>query len=108
MANYDPVEFLDRSKLDALTMEVGRLCRLASTLKIDAGMIIRDDCQLIAADKLKRQDRMTRWRRLYPVRELVYAAVTDLRAAARRLDAEWERAEDSLCALGQQGRQSRR
>ena len=96
----DPDPFLDSLKIQGLTMQAGQISALASALKIDAGGIIKDGCVLIAAEQLKRKGRLRRWEQLYPVRELVHTAARELRAAADRLDAEWQRTEDGLCALG--------
>ena len=103
----DPERFLDPLKLQTLTVEVGRLVHLAGTLKIDAGSVIKDGCILVQTDQLSRRARVARWRRLYEVRELVYRAATELRHAAARLDAEWERTEEGLCALNDGHRRSR-
>lgn len=99
MAVRDPEGFLDRTKLDLLTMAVGNISHAAERLKIDAGTVIKDGCILAPAEKLDRKARLERWRALYPVRELVHAVTRQLRATADRLDAEWERTEDSLCGL---------
>lgn len=99
MAQRDPESFLDFSKLQGFTMRVGQITVLAAALKIDAGAVIKDGCMLVAPGQLTQGGRIARWRRLYPVRELVHAAVRELRAAADRLDAEWERTEDGLCDL---------
>lgn len=98
MVYRDPDDFLDQVKLDALTREVGRVTAAAGLLKINAGAIIRDGVILASADKVGYKVRHKRWRALYPVRELVHATAAALRYAAYRLDAEWERSEESLCA----------
>lgn len=107
MAYRDPDDFLDQTKLDALTMEVGRINAAAGLLKINAGAIIGDDAILASADKVSRKVRHKRWRALYPVRELVHAATAALRHAADRLDAEWDQSEENLCAL-REGRRRHR
>ena len=101
MAHQDPEEFLDRMKLDTLTMEVGRIAHLAASLEINAGTVIKDGAMLAPADQLSREARLRRWRQFYPARELVYAVTAALRQAAARLEAEWERTEESLCDLGE-------
>ena len=98
MAYKDPEHFLDSSKLQDFTIAVGRVTALAATLKTDAGAVIKDGCVLIAAERLTTKGRLKRWGQLYPVRELIHAAVRELRAAADRLDAEWQQTEDALCA----------
>lgn len=108
MAQKDPERFLDPSKLQGLTMQVGQITAHAAALKIDAGMIIKDGCMLVAPEQLTAGGRTARWRQLYPARELVHAAVRELRAAADRLDAEWERTEDGLCGLSSGRDQLRR
>lgn len=101
MTKPDPEGFLDRAKLETLTMAVGRVTHLAGSLQIDAGRIIKDGCVLAPADKLRRKARLRRWQQLYPVRELVYTTTAALRHAAACLEAEWERTEESLCELNE-------
>lgn len=107
MGEQDPDDFLNQAKRDALTAAAGRVVHAAGELKIDAGEIIGDEVKLVSADQLSRKARIRRWRALYPVRELVHTATSALRHAADRLDAEWERTEDSLCAL-KDGKRMRR
>lgn len=104
----DGVEIpLDRTKLDALTINVGQLTASVRALGLSVGTVSKDGALFTPADKLHRRARIARWRKLYPVRELVHALTGELRAAANRLDAEWERAEEELCATSD-GKRARR
>ncbi|MDP3727464.1 MAG: hypothetical protein Q8R35_02370 [bacterium] len=106
MPEKDPAGFLDHLKLQALTMQTGQAIAWAQSVGINAGKVIKDGCVLPPVEKMSRKARVARWRQLYPVREMVLSVTAELRHAAARLEAEWERTEEGLCGLSEAHRRA--